>query len=334
MRKIKVTYFQRKRFDGGNFSLEFIFEDVRRRLIKEIVPKVKLLTHHSKGFLPRLYNTIECLFHQNSINHVTGDISYVGILLSPKKTVQTILDCGFLQNKTGIKRFILWLFWLYLPIKRAKKITTISEFVKKHILENVKCNPDKIVVIPVAVSEIFKPVPKSFNTKCPQLLQIGTAPNKNILRLIEAIKDIDCTLVIIGRLSNEITNGLKKANINYTNFSNLTNEEVYQRYIECDILTFASTYEGFGMPIIEANCVERPVITSNTASMPEVASNAACLINPFSIDSIKDGLLKIINDDSYRETLLQNGRINKKRFDAATIANSYYQIYKNVLDIV
>jgi glycosyltransferase involved in cell wall biosynthesis len=333
MSKINVTFFQRKRLDSGNFSLEFIFEDVRKRLIKEIEPKVKLMTYRSHGLFPRLYNMIESIFHQNTINHITGDISYSGILLNSQKTVQTILDCGLLENKTGIQKFVLWLFWLYLPIKRAKKVTTISEFVKEDILKYVKCDADKIVVIPVAVSEIYKPVAKPFNKKCPVLLQIGTAPNKNILRLIESIKGLDCKLVIIGRLPDDVIKALEETAINYENFTNLSQEEMYQRYIDCDILTFTSTYEGFGMPIIEANCVERPVITGNVASMPEVAHDAACLVDPFSIDAIREGILKIINDDKYRETLIQNGRINKKRFNADTIAHSYFQVYKTVLNI-
>jgi glycosyltransferase involved in cell wall biosynthesis len=330
MSKLQITYFQRKAFPSGNFSLEFIFEDVRQRLITDIDAKVKILAYYSQGVFPRLYSAIDCFFHQNTVNHVTGDTSYAGILLNPKKTVQTILDCGFLENKTGIKRFVLWFFWLYLPIKRAKKITTISEYVKTDILKNVKCDPDKINVIPVAVSETFKPMPQAFNKTCPKLLQIGTAPNKNILRLIEAIKGLSCELIIIGRLSDEVVNALKTASINYTNVFNLSEEDVYKQYIACDILTFVSTYEGFGMPIIEANCVERAVITSTTTSMPEVADNAACLVNPFSVEDIRAGILKIINDDIYRENLIKNGRINKNRFNADTIAQAYYDVYKGV----
>lgn len=332
MTKLQITYFQRKAFPSGNFSLEFIFEDVRQRLAHTIDPKVKTLAYYSQGLFPRLYSTIDCFFHQNTVNHVTGDTSYAGILLNPKKTVQTILDCGFLENKTGIKRFFLWFFWLYLPIKRAKKITTISEFVKKDILKNVTCDPDKIHVIPVAVSETFKPSPKPFNKTCPKLLQIGTAPNKNILRLIEAIKGLSCELIIIGRLSNEVINALKTASVPYTNVFNLSEQDVYQQYIACDILTFVSTYEGFGMPIIEANCVERVVITSDTTSMPEVAGNAACLVNPFSVEEIRADILKIINDDTYRDNLISNGRINRNRFNADTIAQAYFAVYKNVLN--
>jgi glycosyltransferase involved in cell wall biosynthesis len=332
MTKIPVTFFQRKPFDSGNFSLEFIFDDVRKRLTNAIDPSVKILVFRSQGLFPRLISAIDCIFHQKTVNHVTGDTSYSGILLRPRKTVQTILDCGFLDNKTGVKRFFLWLFWLYLPIKRARKITTISEFVKQDILKNVACAADKITVIPVAVSEIFKPSPKVFNKTQPQLLQIGTAPNKNIPRLIEAIKGLNCTLMIVGKLQNDTVLALKNAEITYSNAFNLSELEIYNKYIECDILTFTSTHEGFGMPIIEANCVERAVITSNVASMPEVAHNAACLVDPFSAASIREGLLKIMNDEAYRNALIENGRANRARFDAETIAQSYYKIYKSIAE--
>ena len=121
-------------------------------------------------------------------------------------------------------------------------------------------------------------------------------------------------------------------NIDYTNEYNISDERLLQKYIACDILSFISTFEGFGMPIIEANAIERVVITSNISSMPEVAGSAACLVNPTEITDIKKGFLKLINDDCYRKTLIDNGRINKLRFDANTIADKYYQVYKKVYD--
>lgn len=74
--------------------------------------------------------------------------------------------------------------------------------------------------------------------------------------------------------------------MSYKVYCNLSNEEIKKKYEDCDILTLVSTYEGFGMPIIEANRVGRPVITSNILSMPEVAGEAACLVNPFDIENI------------------------------------------------
>ena len=70
------------------------------------------------------------------------------------------------------------------------------------------------------------------------------------------------------------------------------------------MLTFVSTYEGFGLPILESQATGRPVVTSNVSSMPEVAGDAACLVNPYDADSIREGILRVINDDAYRKDLM------------------------------
>ena len=112
--------------------------------------------------------------------------------------------------------------------------------------------------------------------------------------------------------------------------SNLTKEEVVQKYIDADILVFGSLFEGFGMPIIEANAVGRAVVTGNCSAMPEVAGNAACLVNPLEVESIRSGIMRVIRDDAYRLHLIENGRINKERFEAVKIADEYFQLYKEV----
>ena len=327
---IKVVFFQRKRYSTGNFSLEFIFEDVRARLSSKILAITKISSFTSTGFFPRLFNIIEAPFFQADINHITGDIHYIAFLLKKRKTILTILDCGFLNIEESFKKKVLKLFWLTLPVRRVKYITTISEASKKDILKNCQCDPNKIKVIPVAVSEIYQPYSSTFNKTKPRLLQIGTAPNKNIARLIEAIKDISCHLVIIGKIDNVLINQLEEYSISYENKFNLSLEELYEEYKKCDILTFVSTFEGFGMPIIEANCVERPVITGNITSMPEIAGNAACIVDPFDILAIQKGIIKIIQDNDYRNELIENGRINKNRYSASAIAEMYFELYQKV----
>jgi glycosyltransferase involved in cell wall biosynthesis len=111
----------------------------------------------------------------------------------------------------------------------------------------------------------------------------------------------------------------------------LSEQEVIQKYIACDILVFVSFFEGFGLPIIEANAVERVVVTSNISSMPEIAGDAACLVDPYDIPSIRNGIIKVIENDSFREKLIENGRKNKARFTAEHIASQYYHLYKQLL---
>jgi glycosyltransferase involved in cell wall biosynthesis len=102
------------------------------------------------------------------------------------------------------------------------------------------------------------------------------------------------------------------------------------KYKECDLVTFVSTHEGFGMPIVEANIVGRPVVTANVSSMPEVAGNAAHLVDPFDVADIRRGILKVIEEDAYREQLILNGFENQKRFKAELIAGQLEAIYRRV----
>jgi glycosyltransferase involved in cell wall biosynthesis len=327
---LKVVFFQRKPRNSGNFSIENLFDGIRQSLPASVDSRVIVSKYESNGIWKRLYNILEAACQQGEVNHVTGDVHFLTYLLNKKKTILTIHDCGFMQHPWAIARLILKTFWLTIPVKKSAKITVVSEATKNELLYYTNCKPDKINVVPNFIAPHFKPHPANFNTTKPTLLQMGTAPNKNLDRLIEAIKDLPCRLEIIGKLSDASIAKLNKYKIDYTNAYNLSEEEIVAKYTQCDILTFVSTYEGFGMPIIEANAVGRPVVTSNILSMPEVANDAACLVDPFDSRSIKQGIIRVIQDTHYREQLIRNGYENKKRYDAATVANMYLKIYQEV----
>lgn len=329
--KPAVTFFQRKARSVGNYSVEFIFEDVRNRLKDKIDATVFHSNYESTGFFKRLYNCVEAARNQGAVNHVTGDINYIGLFLNRKKTIHTILDCVFVASTSGIKRAVLKYFWLNVPVKRSKYITAISTATKDEILKYVKCDPGKIIVIPVAISDRFKRADKIFNKNCPVILQIGTAPNKNIPRLISALKGMNCCLHIVGKQNEEYERLLKENNIQYKYQWGLSDQEMIQKYEEADIISLVSTYEGFGMPILEAQAIGRPVITSNILSMPEVAGDAACLVDPFDEEAIGKNILKIIEDDHYRNGLIERGFENIKRFDPQAIAMQYFDLYQKIM---
>ena len=89
-------------------------------------------------------------------------------------------------------------------------------------------------------------------------------------------------LEVVDKLADSDVDLLEKHVMGYRRSFNLTKEEVCQKYEECNILIIDSTYEGFGMPIVEANVVVRPFIILNILPIPEVAGDAAFLIDPFS----------------------------------------------------
>ena len=327
---MQVVHFHRKPRAHGNYSIEGFYANVRHELKDKINIEYVELPFYSNGIFRRLINCIYAAFKQGDVNHATGDANYLNIFLKKEGTIVTILDCGLLETTNGLAHKIYKYFWYTLPVKRAKYIVAISESTKKEILKYVNCDPDKIKVIHVSVSPLFQRVDKEFNKEKPVILHIGTAPNKNLNGLIEAVKGINCRLVIIGELNE---NNLKKLNeykIEYESFVNLTEEGLFEKYKTCDLLFFASTYEGFGMPIVEANIVGRPILTANLYSMPEVAGNSALLVDPYKRDEIRNGILKIINDTDFRNKLVSKGFKNAERFSISKMSDDYFNIYKNV----
>jgi glycosyltransferase involved in cell wall biosynthesis len=124
---------------------------------------------------------------------------------------------------------------------------------------------------------------------------------------------------------------LRREGVSFSCSWGLSSEAIVRKYEEADIVTLASTDEGFGMPILEGQAVGRPVVTGNVLSMPEVAGDAACLVDPYDVASIRSGILKVIQDDEYRRALVARGFENAKRFDAQRIALQYREVYAKVL---
>ena len=103
-------------------------------------------------------------------------------------------------------------------------------------------------------------------------------------------------------------------------------------YYRSDIVTFVSTYEGFGVPILEANALGRPVITSNTTAMPEVAGDGALIVDPSKPEQIRQAIIRLIEDDNLRNELVFKGYQNVQRFKPEMVAAKYEQLYKRVVE--
>jgi glycosyltransferase involved in cell wall biosynthesis len=263
--------------------------------------------------------------------HITGDVHYISFFLPPRKTILTIHDCVFMFRHSGIKKWVLKKLLLDWPVARCRSITTISEKTKMDILQFTGCAEQKITVIPNPVSINVSYIPKSFNSDRPIILFIGTTPNKNLSRVIDALAGISCELHIVGELPEEMREKLESHNISFLPFLNLDEQSMAAKYIESDLVLFPSTFEGFGMPIIEAQQAGRAVITSNLIPMNTVAGAGACLVDPLQVQSIRAGILKIMHDRDYREALVEKGFANVKWYDADKIAEQYYRLYQEIL---
>lgn len=308
-------------------SIENVFD----ALLPYLMAKKIELTNASSGFLKRWQNIGFVKNLNSNLIHITGHDHYLILGLTRKKTILTIHDIEALKRSTGIKSFLLKKLWFDWPIKYATCITTISEFSKNEILSlgNYK-TPIQVIHNPLTLP--IEHTPKQFNTNYPNILHIGTKQNKNLNRLIMAIKDIKCHLTIIGKLDINQTKLLHSNEINYTSKANLSNIEMIDEYINCDILSFVSTYEGFGLPIIEAQACGRVVISSNIASIPEIAGNGALLVNPMDVNDIKNGFNQLINNSKLRDELISKGLENVKRFEPKKIANQYQELYNRILN--
>src|SRR5262245_34995494 len=122
-----VTHFQRRPFARGNFSIERVFSTVRLALPAEVQCRVAICRHHGSRPLKVVYNMVEAMFRQSGINHITGDASYLAVLLFKRHTLLTIHDClGMLRLQGWRRRLYRWL-WLSLPVRRSAMVTVISE---------------------------------------------------------------------------------------------------------------------------------------------------------------------------------------------------------------
>lgn len=324
----------RKSHPNGNFSIEASFAAMLAEFprVAGYSPSTMESPQRSKGLWPRIQTTLAVRRNRRHINHITGDVHFVTLALPKKGTILTVHDCGFMNHPKPLMRWMLWLFWLKLPVHRSAVITAVSEATKQDLIRHTGCKPEKIRVIPTVIKTHFKAHLRPFSTVGVRILHIGTAPNKNLSRHIEALEGINCTLHIVGKLSEEVLGKLAKHRISYINGCNLSDDEVQAAYHECDMLLFASTLEGFGMPILEAQTVGRPVVTSNISSMPEVAGTAACLVDPFLVESIRAGVLRVIENAEYRSALIRAGFENTQRFKAETVAMAYAELYTELTD--
>jgi len=330
VREARVVLFHRKP-SPHVFSIEQVFELVRSHLPERFEPEVAVSSYPSKGFLGRVRSMLEARRRQGDVNHVVGDVHFLVLVLDPARTILTIHDCEFMERAPRLKRWIYLWVWLRLPVWRSRIVVVPTEAVRDDLERYVRFDRRKVRIIADPVAPVFVPTPRPFNREEPVILQVGTRPNKNLERVVMALGGIRSRLVVLGPLTQEQRRLLDASHVRYEQFIDLSHEEVGRRYRDCDVVVFASTKEGFGLPIIEAQASGRPVVAGNRPPLPDVAGGAACLVDPFDVLSIRAGIRRLIEDADYRERLVRDGLLNVARFEARAIAHGYAAVYDEIL---
>ena len=231
----------------------------------------------------------------------------------------------------------------------AHHIVSVSQTTKDDIFKLYGIAKDKITVAYNAAPEGFRKfnsqekrsVQKKFSNSLPYFVYVGSLhPRKNVKNLLLAFdqfKDKTSSnhqLLIYGRAAWQTSEIYKTyENLKYKQAVKfISNEKVGVPEIMAasEALCYVSKFEGFGIPILEGFHSQVPVMTSNCSSMPEVAQDAALLIDPFSIDSIANGLIQLSTNDELRQVLVERGNQRKLAFDWNNTASIIYNKLEDI----
>lgn len=251
------------------------------------------------------------------------------------KQLAVIHDLNFEHYPENLPLVSRYYYRYYFPrfARKASRIVTVSEFSKRDIIETYGIEGEKIDVVYNGANEGFQPVSEEvksatrakYTGNSAYFVFIGSLnPRKNISGILRAYDRFrensgELRLLIVGERmfwSRDIERtyrGMKyRDGVDFV--GRISSGEVNRVIGSAEALLFPSILEGFGIPIVEAFRCGVPVITSNITSMPEVAGDSALLVDPFSDESISDGMLRIINEPGLRAELIARGNIRKELF--------------------
>jgi glycosyltransferase involved in cell wall biosynthesis len=257
-------------------------------------------------------------------------------LLSKCKQIPIIYDINFEHKPKDVKlkNRIYFKFFFKRFARKAKRIATISEYSKKDIADYYKIDPGMIDNVSCGINNNFSQleqhqvaeVRNKWSGGKPYFFFVGSMhPRKNIKRLIDGFNlfkqdtQSGFKLILAGsilwsktEIEDSYTNSPYKEDIIFT--GRLSDEDLQKMLGAAYALSFVPVFEGFGLPIVEAFQSGVPVICSNVTSMPEIAGDAALMVDPFSIESIADGMKKLAGDNELRNQLIAKGNIQRKLF--------------------
>lgn len=242
------------------------------------------------------------------------------------------------------------------PAARAADIIlTDSHHSKQDIVRHLRVPAAKIRVVylgyaPPAASETTASphaapaaILKRYGIRGRYLLFVGVIePKKNLERLLRAFAALresaaaDAALQLVlaggqGWLSDHLAQLARELGIEtsvvFTGF--VPDEHLPALYQQAAAFVFPSLYEGFGLPILEAMSYGAPVVTSTASSLPEIAGDAAILVDPQSVDAIRDGMAAMLRNPQNAAALREKGRRQSQKFSWARTAQQTYAAYRD-----
>ena len=254
-------------------------------------------------------------------------------LVHPRSSVVTVHDLGYLYypeaHRTGARRYLDWSTgW---NARHALLVLADSEATRADLVRAYGVNPDRVHVVYLG-HQMAARDDRTANGDLPgpsgrYLLYVGTLqPRKNLQRVVAAFARLAGTppfagvnLVLAGR-----TGWLSEGIFSEVERFGLRDRVLFPGYVaDADLpalyrnalaYVFPSLYEGFGLPVLEAQGYGVPVMTSNNSSLPEVAGDAALLVDPHDVDAIADAMYRLATDEALRQELIRRGAENVRRF--------------------
>ena len=228
-----------------------------------------------------------------------------------------------------------------LLVEKATKIIAISESTKKDLIEIFGTDESKIEVVYLGNSMFPKSdIKLGFDIPKKYLFFVGSRGlYKNFERFIKSISELlnqDNELFVLcaggGKFSSSEMQlmselGISKQVLQY----NLDDDSLAYFYKNALAFIFPSLYEGFGIPVLESFACGCPLLCSNLSSLPEVAGKAACYFDPYSEESIKNAVMKVLDNTNLREDLMKNGYEQLNKFSWKKTAEETKNIYESVL---
>lgn len=251
-----------------------------------------------------------------------------------------------LSETYKLSRVLWWRLQYRYLCWRADRFLAVSEFTKREMAAILHIATEKIEVVPCACGRQFQPVRdekklaavrKKYGLPERFVLFVGNFnPRKNLERLIQSFDmlkeqgDVVQNLVIAGEQgwkfnkTNALAEIKHKGNIHFCGF--VADEDMPTLYSAADLFVFPTLYEGFGIPVLEAQSCGTPVLTSNCSSLPEVAGSGAVYVEPYSVASIAEGMKRVLRDENLRQEMISLGLANVKRFSWESSAERLQEI--------